>query len=706
MELIPKAYDFAARFKWAIILSIAGLCILTIVLINYSSLSDHNSAPETKSNSEEAIASIKTLDTQNTPIILLDNWALLLNGKKYLVYKQDDQIFANIEGQKTALKDGEIIYKNGKAYMYKDGKLIPLADAGDQNIAHPMPGDLVMKDGKLYQVGADGKLHLYKGKLKAGQIVWKDGKPYVVGVDGKLHAVGDKPQVGDLVMKDGKLYQVGADGKLHLYKGKLKPGQIVWKNGKPYVVGVDGKLHAIGDKPQAGDLVMKDGQLYQVGKDGKLHPYLGGLKAGQVVWKNGKAYMVGADGKLHPIKNGTVRMIDGKPYVWENGKWVPLSSKGAKAGDLVVGPDGKLYRMGADGKLHPDNGKLNPGDIIWKDGKPYLVGADGKYHALADGETFVGADGKRYMYKDGKIIPMGAPLEAKQDNATAGNTQNLEEAYKSSLIAYKDSVATKKSTEKSAGDDAAMDSQMTAFKAQSAELSKTLASSNEYSQQNGQSQKTAFLKADNGGSTTAKGKFEHPKSQFTAYAGTIIPASLQTGIDSDLPGNIWARVTQNVYDTRTGNYLLIPQGTLVQGKYDSSISYGQSRVLVVFTRLLFPNGSSVPLDNQPGADLRGYAGLTGDVNNHYWRVFGNALMFSIFGAAGQLSQPSGDSGNSGTSNQQIVYAAIGQQMTQTAAQMVQKNMNIQPTIKAAPGTDFSIVTTRDIVFPSYYHFDK
>jgi type IV secretion system protein TrbI len=117
-------------------------------------------------------------------------------------------------------------------------------------------------------------------------------------------------------------------------------------------------------------------------------------------------------------------------------------------------------------------------------------------------------------------------------------------------------------------------------------------------------------------------------------AGTIIPATLVTGINSDLPGTMIGKVRRNVYDTVTGNYLLIPQGTTLIGNYDSKVVFGQSRVLIVWSRLIFPNGSSFDLQGMPGVDLTGMAGLHDQVDNHYKRIFGSALLFSVFGAAG------------------------------------------------------------------------
>lgn len=223
-----------------------------------------------------------------------------------------------------------------------------------------------------------------------------------------------------------------------------------------------------------------------------------------------------------------------------------------------------------------------------------------------------------------------------------------------------------------------------------------------YQAQNMQTEKTAFLSATQKANNQfyLDSRVTKPVSPYEIKAGTIIPATMLTGINSDLPGEITAQVSRSIYDTVTGNYLLIPQGTRLIGIYDSQVAYGQARVLIAWSRLIFPNGNSFDLEGQPGVDLAGMAGLHDLVNNHYFRIFGSALLFSLFGAAGQLSQPQ-QSGNVLT-NQQIIYGAVGQQMSQTGAQLIQKNMNIQPTLQIRPGAEFNVLLTKDMIMPGSY----
>ncbi len=227
----------------------------------------------------------------------------------------------------------------------------------------------------------------------------------------------------------------------------------------------------------------------------------------------------------------------------------------------------------------------------------------------------------------------------------------------------------------------------------------------EYREQNQQTEKSSFLSdAAKNKDSTIQSMTQRAKSPYTLHAGTILPATLQTGINSDLPGTIIAKVRRDVFDSVTGNYLLVPQGSTLIGTYDSQVAYGQKRVLIAWSRLIFPNGISQNLEGQQGVDLMGLAGLYDKVDNHYVRLFGSALMFSVFGAAAQLSQTQA----TGTtlSPLQIVAGAVGQQLSQTGAQMVAKNMNIQPTLTIRPGANFNVLLARDLILPGPYGVAK
>lgn len=188
--------------------------------------------------------------------------------------------------------------------------------------------------------------------------------------------------------------------------------------------------------------------------------------------------------------------------------------------------------------------------------------------------------------------------------------------------------------------------------------------------------------------------------------GTIIPGLMVTGINSDLPGNIIAQVSQNVFDTATGRQLLIPQGAKLFGVYDSRVIYGQERVLVAWNRLVFPDGSAVTLGAMPGSDMAGNAGYTDEVNNHYLRIFGSAILMSMITGGMSYSMDSLDNSGGGDDDsptlQDEMGSALAAQLGQATLQLLQKNLNIKPTLEIRPGYQFNVIVTKDIVFERPY----
>ncbi len=215
---------------------------------------------------------------------------------------------------------------------------------------------------------------------------------------------------------------------------------------------------------------------------------------------------------------------------------------------------------------------------------------------------------------------------------------------------------------------------------------------------NDQTGKTEFLaqQGSTGSDDYLNAGIQHPKSPYEVIAGTVIPATMIGGINSDLPGEIIGQVRENVYDTATGKYLLIPQGSRLVGVYSSAVTYGQTRVLVAWNRLIYPNGDSIDLGQMPGSDVGGYAGFNDEVNNHYLRVFGSAILASLFSAGAQLSQPQNNS--SGTvSSTQILAASLGQQANTVGTMLISRGLDIQPTLKIRNGYLFNIMVTKDMV---------
>ena len=192
-------------------------------------------------------------------------------------------------------------------------------------------------------------------------------------------------------------------------------------------------------------------------------------------------------------------------------------------------------------------------------------------------------------------------------------------------------------------------------------------------------------------------------SRYTAKAGTFIPMLMQTGINSDLPGPILGKVSTNVYDTATGKYLLIPQGSTLFGSYSANISYGQTRILIAWNKLILPNGDEVKLAGQPGTDLEGFAGLNDQVNNHYWSLFGNTFILSAITAGLEYNQSgSQNSMNNGSSFSSSLSNSSGQMMGQAAAGVLQKSINIAPTLTIRNGFRGNVILTQDLTLPSPY----
>ena len=216
--------------------------------------------------------------------------------------------------------------------------------------------------------------------------------------------------------------------------------------------------------------------------------------------------------------------------------------------------------------------------------------------------------------------------------------------------------------------------------------------------QNRQDQKEAFLK---GGSTETRnsGNLKMPSSPYQVMAGTVIAGALVTGIKSDLPGDVIATVTEPVYDTATGKFLLIPQGSRILGKYNSQVSYGQSRVQVVWNRIILPDTSSLTLDNLVGTDPAGYSGLEDGVDYHWSRIVAGAALTTMLGVGAELAAPENrQDGNriviAGRDSAQDSINQVGQEMTR-------RNMNIQPTLTERPGLPVRIIANRDLVLRPY-----
>lgn len=197
---------------------------------------------------------------------------------------------------------------------------------------------------------------------------------------------------------------------------------------------------------------------------------------------------------------------------------------------------------------------------------------------------------------------------------------------------------------------------------------------------------------------------KNPSTPYVIQPGTFIPAILITGINSDLPGQIIAQVRENVYDSVSGRYLLIPQGSKLIGVYDAKILYGQERIFVAWERLLLPNGQSMDLNNMAGVDNSGYAGLTDQVNAHYGKLLSAAALTSLFGVSAQCLQSPMHVAlpeNNNTLTASLAQNA-GASLIHTASELTNKNLNIQPTLEIRPGYTFNVSVTKELIFTIAY----
>jgi type IV secretion system protein TrbI len=211
--------------------------------------------------------------------------------------------------------------------------------------------------------------------------------------------------------------------------------------------------------------------------------------------------------------------------------------------------------------------------------------------------------------------------------------------------------------------------------------------------------KEAFLDRKADANLYASGTLQIPHSPDELLAGTVIPAALVTGINSDLPGQVIATVTETVYDTITGKRALIPQGSRLLGQYDSQVAFGQQRLLLIWTRLIRPDGSSIILDRLPGVDTEGHAGLQDRVDGHWGRVFAGAAVSTLVGVASALASPDRTTG-SGTlviASQQSLQDSVNQ----VGQQITRRNIDIQPTLNIRPGFELRVIVNKDLILRPY-----
>jgi type IV secretion system protein VirB10 len=215
------------------------------------------------------------------------------------------------------------------------------------------------------------------------------------------------------------------------------------------------------------------------------------------------------------------------------------------------------------------------------------------------------------------------------------------------------------------------------------------------SAQNMQDRKLAFVNAEAGRRTVSADRIQEKASPYVVQAGTVIPAALITGIKSDLPGQITAQVTEHVYDTPTGTHLLIPQGSRLIGQYDSQVAFGQSRVLLVWNRIVMPDGTSIVLERLQGTDPQGFAGLEDEVDHHWGQLFRAAALSTLLGIGTELSK------DEESEIAQAIRESAQDSASDIGQQIVRRQLNIQPTLTVRPGFPVRVIVNRDLVMQPY-----
>lgn len=211
---------------------------------------------------------------------------------------------------------------------------------------------------------------------------------------------------------------------------------------------------------------------------------------------------------------------------------------------------------------------------------------------------------------------------------------------------------------------------------------------------NAQDEKTRFLTEAAQVEPYLRKPLVEPVSDFELKAGSFIPAALITAINSDLPGDVIAQVSQNVFDTRSGAYLLIPQGTRILGKYQSLVSNGQNRALIVWTRLVMPNGNSIVLDGMPGTDQTGAAGAEDQVDYHLDKLAAAATLSTAIAYGGNLARDDG----SGQDERDVIGDTVAQQASRIGGKIIDRQLDVQPTIKIRQGYPLNVLVNKDMIF--------
>lgn len=582
------------------------------------------------------------------------------------------------------LKDGEIVTVDGKAMRMNSNVLRPLSDY----FANVPDGSYIAKDvdGHLeFFLKKGGHLIPVKRKdIPDGATVYLDAKAMTFH-DGKLFSqeqslVGvltladlNKVLVNDYIVKIGEqngyptFFKKGVDSFASVSATQIPDYALVYYNSKPFTLGKSEKLIAF--KVSVGEPFIKADKPFVI--DNNSEPLM--LKAGDMVEYQGLTLIVNDQGRFMVLSDAQKQSLKKYPNRL-----------------IVVNGVQKLY--GKAGQVS----SLRNSNIIFRNGEPYKY-IDGQWVKLSQAEIDSIKEQANPEKKPKKVIS--------NNYAEPDIDPNELVAISASEIAAQGSSAI--SSPKSNGLADALSANERAREKAMNDIDSLIkngsqGSQNKYESQNDQTGKQAFLDSQKSADI---GKFKQPNSPYYIATGTVIDGTMISGINSDLPGHIEAIVNSNVYDSINHNNLLIPAGTKIWGAYSSQVSYGQKRIIMAWNQLIFPNGVSMNLAGQEGYDLTGAAGIEGDVDNHYWDIFKDVSLMSLFGAGAQYAAGLTGSGG-GLDGLSLIAASIGQQIGQTGIELVQKTMNIQPTIKIEQGTKFKILVDHGIVFASPYQFHQ
>lgn len=213
---------------------------------------------------------------------------------------------------------------------------------------------------------------------------------------------------------------------------------------------------------------------------------------------------------------------------------------------------------------------------------------------------------------------------------------------------------------------------------------------------NYQQHKSDFLNGKITGEIYNSHALQDPISPYQIMAGTVIAAALVTGLNSDLPGEVIAQITEPIFDSVSGRTLLVPQGARLIGTYDSVIAFGQSRALLVWRRIVMPDGSSIQIDNLPATDTAGYAGLEDEVDFHTWRLIKGVALSTLLGVGTELSL-----GGEESDLVRALRESTQQNANRAGQRITERNLNIQPTITVRPGWPLRVIVHRDLVLRPY-----